>query len=78
MLSGDTLGNLPDSNSEKNSKLKRRDSSDDYHDTEGQHSPANSTAQGEVAEPNMPQENQKVINDPREIENPGSTLKVHV
>ena len=76
MLSDDTLGNLPDSNSEKTSKLKRQDSSDDYHDTESQRSPANSTAQGELAEPDMPQENQKVINDPLEIEHPGSKLKV--
>ena len=78
MLSDDTLGDLQDSNSEKNSKLKRQDSSDDYHDTEGQRSPANSTAQGELAETDMPQENQKVMNDPLEIKSPGSTLKVHV
>ena len=73
MLSDDTLGNLQDSNSEKTSKLKRRDSLGDYHDTKSQHSPANSTAQGVQAET----EKQKVMNDPPEIENPGSTFKVH-
>ena len=65
---------MQDSNSEKTSKLKRRDSSDDYHDTEDQHSPANSTAQGEVAEPNMPQENQKIINHPLKVETPGNAV----
>ena len=65
---------MQDSNSEKTSKLKRQDSSDDYHDTKSQHSPANSTAQGEPAETDIPQENQKFISHPLEIETPGNAM----